>query len=103
MPPKKGVSTPNNPSDNPTWNLGEGEEMRKDIDDLQNKVVTKYELQRMMDSTEDKMEAMMNTKMDGLKGEIMEGLKKLLIEMPPDSDNVSHEIHDEDTRKMNQD
>ena len=49
------------------------------------------------------MEAIMDTKMDGLKVEIMEGLKKFVIEMPPESDNVSHEIHDEDTRKMNQD
>jgi hypothetical protein len=56
----------------------------------------------MMDSIEDKLEVMMDTNMDGLKGEIMEGLKKLLIERPPKSDNVSHEIHDEDTRKMNQ-
>jgi hypothetical protein len=46
---------------------------------------------------------MMDTKMDGLKGEIMEELKKLLIDRPPISDNLSHEIHDEDTRKMNQD
>jgi hypothetical protein len=103
MPPKKGTSTPNNPSDSPTWTLDEGEEMCKDIDDLQKKEVTKDELQRMMDSTEAKMEVMMDTKMDGLKEEIMEGLKKLLIERPPESDNVSHEIHDEDTRKMNQD
>jgi hypothetical protein len=49
------------------------------------------------------MEAMTYTKMDGLKREIMEGLKFFLIERPPESDNVSHEIHDEDTRKMNQD
>ena len=33
----------------------------------------------------------------------MEGLKNLLIERPPESENVSHEIHDEDIRKMNQD
>jgi hypothetical protein len=33
----------------------------------------------------------------------MEGLKKLIMERPPESDNVSHEMHDEDTRKMNQD
>jgi hypothetical protein len=44
----------------------------------------------------------MDTKMDGLKREIMEGLKNFLIERPPESDNVSHEIHDEDKRKMNQ-
>jgi hypothetical protein len=103
MPPKKGNSTPNNPSDSPTWTLDEGEKMCKDIDDLQKKEVTKYELQRMMDSTEAKLEAMMDTKIDKLKGEIMEWLKKLLIERPPESDNVSHEIHDEDTRRMNQD
>jgi hypothetical protein len=57
----------------------------------------------MMDSIEAKMEAMMDTKMDGLKWEIMEGLKHFIIERAPESDNVSHEIHDEDTRKMNQD
>ena len=43
----------------------------------------------------------MDTKMDGLKMDIMEGLKYFLIERPPESENVSHEIHDEDTRKMN--
>jgi hypothetical protein len=101
MPPKKGTSTPNKPPDNPTWTLDEGEEMRRDINDLQKKTVTKYELQEMMDSTEAKLEAI-NTKMDGLKGEIMEGLKKFLIERTPESENVSHEIHDEDTRKVNQ-
>jgi hypothetical protein len=60
MPPKKGTSTPNKPPDNPTWTLDEGEEMCRDINDLQKKTVTKYELQEMM---------------EGLKGEIMEGLK----------------------------
>jgi hypothetical protein len=44
----------------------------------------------------------MDSKMDGLKREIMEGMKNLLIERTPESENVSHEIHDEDTRKMNQ-
>jgi hypothetical protein len=72
MPPKKGTSTPNKPPDNPTWTLDEGEEMCRDINDLQKKTVTKDELQEMMDS----MEAKLDTKMDGLKGEIMEGLKK---------------------------
>jgi hypothetical protein len=43
--------------------------MRRDINDLQKKIVTKYELQEM----EAKLEAI-NTKMDGLKEEIMEGL-----------------------------
>jgi hypothetical protein len=101
MPPKKGTSIPNKPPDNPTWNLDEGEEMRRDINDLQKKTVTKDELQEMMDSTEAKFEAI-NTKRDALKGEIMEGLKKFLIERTPESENVSHEIHDENTRKVNQ-
>jgi hypothetical protein len=30
MPPKKGTSTPNNPIENPTWTLDEGEEMYSD-------------------------------------------------------------------------
>jgi hypothetical protein len=98
MPPKKGTSTPNKPPDNPTWTLDEGEEIRRDINDLQKKTVTKDELQEMMDS----MEAKLDTKMDGLKGEIMEGLKNFLIERTPESENASHEIHDEDTRKVNQ-
>jgi hypothetical protein len=102
IPPKKGTSTPNNPLDNPTWPLDEGEEMSRDINDLKKKPVTKYELQGMMDSTEAKLEAIIDTKMDGLKREIMEGLKNFLIERPPESENVSHEIHDEVIRKMNQ-
>jgi gas vesicle protein len=61
--------------------------MRRDINDLQKKTVTKYELQEMM---------------EGLKGEIMEGLKNFIIERTPESENVSHEIRDEDTRKVNQ-
>jgi gas vesicle protein len=97
MLPKNGTSTPNKPPDNPTWTLDEGEEMRRDINDLQNKTLTKDELQEM----EAKLEAI-NTKMDGLKGEIMEGLKNFQIERTPESENVSHEIHDEDTRKVNQ-
>jgi hypothetical protein len=101
MPPKKGTSTPNKPPDNPTWTLDEGEEMCRDINDLQKKTVTKDELQEMMDSTEAKFEAI-NTKMEALKGEIIEGLKIFIIERTPESENVSHEIHDEDTRKVNQ-
>jgi hypothetical protein len=54
MPPKKGNSTPNKPPDNPTWTLDEGEEMRRDINNLQNNIVTKDELQEMMDSMEGK-------------------------------------------------
>jgi hypothetical protein len=49
MPPKNGTSTSNNPLDNPTWTLDEGEEMRRDINYLQKKAVTKDELQGMMD------------------------------------------------------
>jgi hypothetical protein len=57
MPPKKGTSTPNKPPENPTWTLDEGEEMRRDINDLQKKTVTKDELQEMMDTKMDSMEA----------------------------------------------
>jgi hypothetical protein len=74
MPPKKENSTPNKPPDNPTWTLDEGEEMRRDINDLQKNIVTKYELQEM----EAKLEAI-NTKMDGLKEEIMEVLKNFIV------------------------
>jgi hypothetical protein len=96
MPPKKGTSTPNKPPENPNWTLDEGEEMCRDINDLQKKTVTKDELQEM----EAKLEAI-NTKMNGLKEEIMEGLKIFIIDKTPESENVSHEIHDEDTRKVN--
>jgi hypothetical protein len=95
-------NTPNKPPDSSTWTLYEGEEMIRGINDLQKKIVTKDELQGMMDSTEAKLEEIMDTNMDGLKREIMEGLKKFLIERSPESENVSHEIHDEDTRNMNQ-
>ena len=97
MPPKMGTSTPIKPLDNPTWTLDEGEEMCRDINDLQKNIVTKDELQEM----EVKLEAI-NTKMDGLKDEIMEGLENFVIERTLESENVSHEIHDEDTRKVNQ-
>ncbi len=87
MPPKKGTSTPTKPPENPTWTLDEGEEMCRDINDLQKNIVTKYELQEMM---------------EGLKGEIMEVLKNFVTKKTPKSENASHEIHDEDTRKVNQ-
>jgi hypothetical protein len=102
MPPKKGNSTPNKPPKSPTWTLDEGEEMCRDINELQKKTLKKDELQGMMDSNEAKWKAIMDTNMDGLKREIMEGMKNFLIERTPESENVSHEIHDEDTRKMNQ-
>jgi hypothetical protein len=44
IPPKRGISTPSKP-----WTLDEGEEMCRVINDLQNKTVTKDELQGMMD------------------------------------------------------
>ena len=94
MPPKKGTSTPNKPLDNPTWTLDEGEEMRRYINYLQKKIVIKDELQEM--------EAKLEAKMDGLKEEIVEVLKHFVTEKTPKSENASHEIHDEDTRKMNQ-
>ena len=48
----------------------------------------------MMDSTKAKLETIMDTKMDGLKREIMEGMKNFLIERTPETENVSLEIHD---------
>ena len=46
MPPKKGTSTPIKPPDNPTWTLDEGEEICRDINDLQKKIVTKMNYKR---------------------------------------------------------
>jgi hypothetical protein len=94
MPPKKGTSTPNKPPENPTWTLDEGEEIHRDINDLQKNIVTKDELQEM--------EAKLEAKMDGLKEEIMEVLKNFVTKKTLESENASHEIHDEDTRKVNQ-
>ena len=71
-PPKKGPSTPNKSPENPNWTLDEGEEMCRDIN----------ELQKNMDSMESKLmdsiEAKLDTKIDGLKGEIMEVLKNFV-------------------------
>ena len=64
MPPKKGTYTPNKPPESPTSNLDEGEQMCRDINKLQKNTVTKDELQGLMDSTEAKLEAIMDTKMD---------------------------------------
>ena len=68
--------------------------MHRDINDLQKNIVTKYELQEM--------EAKLEAKMDGLKEEIMELLKHFIIERTLESENASHEIHDEETRKVNE-
>jgi L-lactate utilization protein LutC len=113
MPPKKGPPTPNKPPENPNWTLDEGEEMRRDINDLQKKTVTKDELQEMRDSMEakmhsmeanlmDSMEAKLDTEMDSMEAKIMEVMKNFVTEKTPKSENSSHEIHDEDTRKVNQ-
>jgi hypothetical protein len=99
MPPKKGTSTPNKPLKNPTWTLDEGEEMRWDINELQNKMDS---MEAKLDTKMDSMEAKLDTKIYGLKGEIMEVLKTFVIEKTLESENASHEIHDEDTRKVNQ-
>jgi hypothetical protein len=99
MPPKKGTSTPNKPLENPTWTLDEGEEMRRDINELQKKMDS---MEAKLDTKMDSMEAKLDTKMDGLKGEIMEVLKIFVTENTPESENASHENHDEDTRKVNQ-
>jgi gas vesicle protein len=99
MPPKKGTSTPNKPPKNPTWTLDEGEEMCRDINELQKKMDS---IEAKLDTKMDSMEAKLDTKMDGLKGEIMEVLKNFVTEKTPGSENASHEIHDEDKRKVNQ-
>ena len=69
MPPKKGPPTPNKPPKNPNWTLDEGEEMRRDINELQKKM---YSMEAKLDTKMDSMEDKLDTKMDGLKGEIME-------------------------------
>jgi hypothetical protein len=104
MPPKKGPSTPNKPPENPNWTLDEGEEMRRGT--TKEDGFNELQLDTKMDSMEaklmDSMEAKLDTKMDGLKGEIMEVLRNFVTEKTPKSENASHEIHDEDTRKVNQ-
>jgi gas vesicle protein len=106
MPPKKGPSTPNKPPENPNWTFDEGEEMRRDINELQKKMDS---MEAQLDTKMDSMKAQLDTKMDsmesnmdGLKGEIMEVLRNFVTEKTPKNENASHEIHDEDTRKVNQ-
>jgi hypothetical protein len=77
------------------------------MDSMDTKVESmKAQLDTKMDSMEsklmDSMEAKLDTKMDGLKGDIMEVLRNFVTEKTPKSENASHEIHDEDTRKVNQ-
>jgi hypothetical protein len=99
MPPKKGPSTPNKPLENPNWTLDEGEEMRRDINELQKKMDS---MEAKLDTKMDSMEAKLDTKMDSMEAKIMEVLKNFVTEKTPESENASHEIHDEDTRKVNQ-
>jgi chromosome segregation ATPase len=88
MPPKKGTSTPNKPPENPTWTLDEGEEMRRDINELQAKMDSmESKLDTKMDSMEakldtkmDSMEAKLDTKMDSMEAKIMEVLKNFVTE-----------------------
>ena len=86
MPPKKGTSTPNKPLENSTWTLDEGEEMRRDINELQNKMDS---MEAKLDTKMYSMEAKLDTKIDGLKGEIMEVLKNFVTEKTPKSENAS--------------
>ena len=110
MPPKKGTSTPNKPPENPTWTLDEGEEMHRNINELQKNMDSmEAKLDTKMDSMEaklytkmDSMEDKLDTKIDGLKGEIMEVLENFITEKTSESENASLEIHDVDTRKVNQ-
>jgi hypothetical protein len=71
MPPKKGPPTPNKPPENPNWTLDEGEEMRRDINDLQKKTVTKDELQEMRDSMEANMHSMEAKLMDSMEAKLL--------------------------------
>ena len=66
-------------------------------------------IEAKLDTKMDSMKAQLDTKMDsmeskvdGLKWEIMEVLRNFVIEKTPKSENASHEIHDKDTRKVNQ-
>jgi chromosome segregation ATPase len=102
MPPKKGTSTPNKPPENPTLTLDEGEEMHRDINELQNKVDSIEAKMHSMEAKMDSMESKLDTKMDSMEAKIMEVMKNFVTEKTPKSENSSHEIHDEDTRKVNQ-
>jgi hypothetical protein len=67
MPPKKGTSTPNKPLENPTWTLDEGEEMCRDINELQNKMDS---MEAKLDTKMDSMEAKLDTKMDSMEAKL---------------------------------
>jgi phage host-nuclease inhibitor protein Gam len=84
---KKGTSTPTKPQENPTWTLDEGEEMRRDINELQKKMDS---MEAKLDTKMDSMEAKFDTEMDGLKGEIMEVLKNFVTKKTPESKVKMH-------------
>ena len=48
MAPKNKNTTPNKPSDKSAWSDDEGEEMCKDISNLQEKIVTKEAMKELM-------------------------------------------------------
>jgi len=74
---KKGTTTTNKPLDNSTWTYDEGEEICKDISDLQEDTITKDELEamgrRMMDSQRGHLKGLEDEMKD-----LKEGLQKLL-------------------------
>jgi exonuclease VII large subunit len=82
-----------------SWTLDEGEEMNRDINELQKKMNS---MEAKLDTKMDSMEAKLDTKMDSMEAKLMEVLKNFVTEKTPKSENASHEIHDEDTRKVNQ-
>ena len=59
-------------------------------------------IEAKLDTKMDSMEAKLDTKMDSMEANIMELMKNFVTEKTPKSENSSHEIHDEDTRKVNQ-
>jgi hypothetical protein len=67
MPPEKGSSTLTKPPENPTWILGEGEEMRRDINELQNNMDS---MEAKLDTKMDSMEAKLDTKMDSMEAKL---------------------------------
>jgi peptidoglycan hydrolase CwlO-like protein len=71
MPPKKGTSTPNKPPENPTWTLDEGEEMRRDINELQKKMDS---MESKLDTKMDSM-AKLDTKMDSMEAKLMDSME----------------------------
>jgi hypothetical protein len=95
MPPKRGPPTPNKPPENPNWTLDEGEEMRMDINDLQNKTVTKDELQEMRDSMEAKLDTKMDsmdTKMDSMKAQLDTKMDSMKAQLDTKMDSMESKM-----------